>query len=285
VKATTHSQTALTAAAARAAHLIVDREPVIFADTLAEALLGADAGTLLDYHRNNGDHPILAGARTQVTIRSRLAEAAVADGAANGITQYIVVGAGLDSFAYRGGTAERVATFEVDHPASGAWKRDRLADAGIAVPEQVTFAAADLETESLADALARTGFDRTRPAVVSWLGVTMYLTRDAIADTLGVIGALPAGTTLVADYMQVPALRDEAGREYGERISAFSAERGEPWRSSFHPDEMSNMLAEAGFGQVRHIRQEDLDGLWDRTDALRPARLSVLAHAITGPAR
>src|SRR6266487_4000172 len=119
------SWTALTAAAARAAHLLVDAEPWIFADTLAARLLGGRAEELLAYHHLNGTHPVLAGARTQVACRSRYAEGRLAAAVEAGTDQYVVLGAGLDSFAYRSPLAARVRTFEVDHPATQSWKRAR----------------------------------------------------------------------------------------------------------------------------------------------------------------
>jgi methyltransferase (TIGR00027 family) len=129
------SYTALTAAAARAAHLIVDSAPTIFADRLASRLLGEQAGELIGYHRAHGSHLVLAAARAQVTCRSRYAEDRLTDAAERGITQYVILGAGLDSFAYRSPLAGRVRVFEVDHPATQQWKRSRLAAARIPVPD------------------------------------------------------------------------------------------------------------------------------------------------------
>lgn len=117
------SQTALTAAAARAAHPIVDQAPFIFVDPLAGTLLGTRADELLDYHRRHGGHPVLSGARTQVTCRSRYTEDRLADAIGRGIGQYVLLGAGLDSFAYRSPLAGRVRVFEVDHPATQEYKR------------------------------------------------------------------------------------------------------------------------------------------------------------------
>ena len=190
------SFTALTAAAARAAHLVVDGEPVIFADTLALALLGERAEELLSYHTSHGTHPVLAGARAQVTCRSRYTEDALARAVGSGVTQYVILGAGLDSFAYRsGGLAggRRVRVFEVDHPATQDWKRRALAHARVTVPDGVTFVPADLAADALPGLLAAAGFDGSAPALVSWLGVTMYLTGDAIAATLAAVGAPRAG--------------------------------------------------------------------------------------------
>jgi len=275
-----HSQTALTAAAARAAHLIVDGAPTIFSDPLAEALLGEQAETLLSYHRNHGDHLVLAGARTQVTLRSRFSESRVADAAARGVDQYVILGAGLDSFAYRDDSA--VTVFEVDHPASQEWKRARLAEAGVTIGDNVVHVPVNLETEALLEPLVRAGFDTSRPAVVGWLGVTMYLTRPAIAATLATIGGLASGTDLVTDFMLTPELRDERGQTYVELVAPNSAERGEPWLSFFTPDDMSQLLVEHGFTGVRHLRQRDFsDELWRRDDTLCPTDLSVLTCATT----
>jgi methyltransferase (TIGR00027 family) len=276
---TDHSQTALTAAAARAAHLLVDGPPVIFADPLAERLLGADAETLLSYHRNHGSHAILSGARTQVTLRSRLAESRVAAARSRGVLQYVLLGAGLDSFAYRSGDPD-LRTFEVDRPASQRWKRDRVAEAGIDVPPTLAYVPVDFETESLRDALAAAGFDASAPAVVSWLGVTMYLTRPAIEATLGELGRFATGSEIVFDYMLAPESRDEAGRAYADQVSAVAAERGEPWLSAFTPGEISAALTAAGFADITHTRQADAEPeLWRRTDALAPSTLAVVAHA------
>src|SRR5208282_4281613 len=138
------SLTAFTAAAARAAHLIVDDDPPIFADTLAEAMLGERAGELIGFHRAHGTHPVLAGARAQVTCRSRYTEDSVAHGVRRGIGQYVILGAGLDSFARRSPLARHVRVFEIDHPATGEWKRQVQPD-----PAGVTFVPVDFTRDSL----------------------------------------------------------------------------------------------------------------------------------------
>ncbi len=286
------SQTALTAAAARAAHLIVDREPMIFADDLAAGLLGERASELIGYHRIHGTHPVLSCARAQVLCRSRFAKDHLAACVRDGMSQYVILGAGLDSFAYRTELAagERVGrplarVFEVDHPATQQWKRGQLAAAGIPEPDRVSFVAMDFERDSLAGRLRRAGFDPSRPAMVSWLGVTMYLTIAAIGQTLAEIGGFAPGTQLIADYMLPAALRDETGQAYAELVAPAAAGRGEPWRSFFAPDDMSALLEEHGLGAVEHVRQRDSvpAALWDRTDSLHPVGLSVLARATVTP--
>ena len=214
------SQTALTAAAARAAHLDVDAPPRIFADTLAATLLGPLADELLAYHRTRGDHPILAGARAQTTIRARVAEHTLAD---SGADQYVLLGAGLDTYAYRSRRAERVHVFEVDHPASQRWKRDRVAEARLEPRGELTHVAIDLEAEPVLPALVAAGLDPTRPAVVSWLGVTVYLTRDAITATLAMLGTLARGSRLVFDYMLPEGMRDELGDLYVAGVAPVAA--------------------------------------------------------------
>jgi methyltransferase (TIGR00027 family) len=274
------SRSALTAAAARAAHLIVDGQPTIFADTLAAALLGDRAAELIAYHERHGTHPVLAGARVQVTCRSRYAEDALARAIGAGVTQYVLLGAGLDSFAYRGGPAGRVRVFEVDHPASQEFKRAALAAARIEVPDNVRYVPADLARDPLARSLDAAGFDAAAPAVIAWLGVTMYLTAEAVAETMTAVARLAPGTELIADYLLPEGARDEAGAQYGALVAQASAEQGEPWLSCFTPGQMADLAGQAGFGAVRAVGQRDTipAGLWQRPDSLRPAGLAVLFH-------
>jgi methyltransferase (TIGR00027 family) len=275
------SQTAMTAAAARAAHLIVDDPPVIFADTLAMTLLGDQAEDFVGYHRAHGTHLVLSSARCQVACRSRYTEEHLAGAVGRGMAQYVILGAGLDTFAYRSPAAGQVRVFEVDHPATQRWKRDLLAAAGIAVPESLSFAPVDLEVDSLQQGLDQAGFDLQAPAFVSWLGVTMYLTEAAIAGVLSEVGRLAPGTQIVADYMLPAALRDEIGNSYVDQVMPVAAQRGEPWLTFLAPDDMTALLDGHGFGAVRHVAQRDIGdaGTWRRTDSLRPIALSMIAHA------
>jgi methyltransferase (TIGR00027 family) len=279
------SQTALTAAAARAAHPIVDRPPFIFTDPLAAALLGEQAEELVGYHRAHGEHPVLAGARAQVTCRSRYTEERLAAAVRRGIGQYVILGAGLDSFAYRSHLAGRVRVFEVDHPATQQWKRDRLSAARVPVPDTVSYVPVDFEADALAERLTASGLDRTRPTFVSWLGVTMYITRSAIAETLATIGQLAGGIELVVDHMLPEELRDAAGQAYADLVAPVAAERGEPWLTFLRPDEMAALLAGHGLEPVEQVGQRDMvdAALWHRRDALRPAALARAARARVRP--
>jgi len=275
------SLTAFTAAAARAAHLIVDGDPPIFADTWAEAMLGERAEELIGYHRAHGTHPVLAGARAQVTCRSRYTEDSLADAARRGVGQYVVLGAGLDSFAYRSPLAGQVRVFEIDHPATQDYKR-RIRPA----PGGLTFVPVDFTADSLRDGLGRAGFDMAVPAFVSWLGGTMYLDSSAIERTVAVLGGFAPGTEVVVDYMLPPGWRDAAGDTYADLVGQASAEQGEPWLSLFAPGTMAALLARHGFGAVRDVRQREMipATAWDRSDSLGPAELSRIAHArVCGP--
>lgn len=257
------SQTALTAAAARAAHLLVDAEPHIFADPLADPLagplaarlLGDRAEELIAYHRLRGDHPILAGARAQVVCRSRVTEDLV-----TGFDRYVLLGAGLDSYAYR---STDTAVVEIDRPATRKWKKDALRQAGIGIPENVTY------LSSVTDVAA------AGPTLVSWLGVTMYLTADELDATLS---ALPP-CELVVDHMLPEGLRDAAGDAYVAGVAPVAAQQGEPWRSFLSTDDMAALLDKHGFEVVRHLHQRDVPAMLDRTDVLKPTVLSVITHA------
>jgi methyltransferase (TIGR00027 family) len=278
------SQTAMTAAAARAAHLLVDSEPRIFADSLAAPLLGDKAETYLRYHREHGDHPLLAGTRAQATCRSRFTEDQLALAAARGTAQYVILGAGLDSFACRSELAGRLRVFEVDHPATQQRKRALLAAAGLAEPPTLTWVPVDFETDELIAALTAAGLDPAAPAFVSWLGVTMYLTAEAIGATLTSLSRLAPGSELVTDYMLTADLRDADGVAYADLVMPDSERRGEPWLSFFTPEQMTGLLTRHGFTGVRDVRQRDAvsAALWERTDLLRPIELSRLCHATVG---
>lgn len=274
------SETSLTVAAARAAHLIVDREPRIFSDPRVESLLGERADQLMTFHRMFPAHRSLAGIRVEATCRSRYTEDRLAEAIDRGVDQYVVLGAGLDTFAYRSPLASQVRVFEVDHPGTQRWKRRALSRAGITPPDNLTFVSMDFESGWSIDQLASDGLDLRRPAFVSVLGVTVYLTRAAVTETIATVGALPEGTELIADYMLPRELLDRAARGFVDAVLPGAAGSGEPWRSFFTPDDMSALLRRHGFDAVRHVRQREMidPSLWERRDSLRPTRASVIAH-------
>ncbi len=271
----------MTAAAARAAHLVVDEPPYIFSDTVAAAILGDLAAGMVRYHEDHPEHPVLATARGQVLCRSRYAEDHLAAAVTSGVRQYVLLGAGLDTFACRSGLAGQLAIWEVDRLGTQAWKRAALAAAQIEVRPGATFIPAEFGRGSLADALRAGSFDFGQTAVISWLGVTMYLDDHAIRDTLSVLSGCAPGTDLIVDYMLPAGLRDETANSYVSQVGAAAADRGEPWLTFATPADMTALLAEFGFGVAEHVRQRDAIPAeeWDRSDALRPVELSMIARA------
>jgi methyltransferase (TIGR00027 family) len=180
----------------RAEHQLFDH-PAVLDDPIAVPIIGPQARERLTPGAARG--AVARGSRAWMVVRSRFAEDALARAVASGVTQYVLLGAGLDTFAYRyPHPALRV--FEVDHPATQAWKRRKLVGGGITIPSTVTFVAVDFERQSLADELRAAGCSPDAPAFFAWLGVTMYLTENAFAGTLASIAARPAGTGVAFDY-------------------------------------------------------------------------------------
>ena len=163
----------------------------------------------------------------------------------------------MDTFAYRNPFADRLRVFEVDHPATQAWKRRRLGEAGVAAPGDVVYAAVDFERDTLLDGLRNAGFDDRRPAFFVWLGVVPYLTPQAVRATLAVVGGLP-GSAVVFDYADPPsALSDEARAAHALRAERVAA-LGEPWLSYFEPVVLHALLRDLGFVAIEDLRPPDL---------------------------
>lgn len=249
------SRTALAAAAHRAAHQLLERGQV-FADPLAIAILGAPDSELT---RSDLRAPATRGMRLFIAARSRFAEDSLAAAVARGVRQYVVLGAGLDTFAYRNpfdGLGLRV--FEVDHPATQAWKQQRLADAGLHPPPSLTFAPIDFEQETLAHGLAAAGFDAAAPAFFAWLGVVVYLTREAVMETLKFIASLPGGE-VVFDYGEPPSAFPEGGQRSVQLARAQrAAAMGEPWITRFSPADVHAMLRDVGFDQLEDLGRAEI---------------------------
>lgn len=253
------SLTAHSVALSRAAHQIFDRPPV-FADPVALAIVG-EAGVAqiraaaLRYHL-----PPARYLRAFLVVRSRVAEQALAEAVRRGVRQYVVLGAGFDTFAYRNPySATQLRVFEVDHPATQASKRRQLAAGGIAVPESLTFVSVDFEGESLPERLAGAGFCAAAPAFFSWLGVTMYLTRAAVLEVLGYVGGLAAGSGIVFDYLVPPGQLSLMRRVVVRAVSRAVAAAGEPWKSFFEPRELAIELRSRGFRQLDDLGPEQLN--------------------------
>jgi len=275
------SFTAHLAAAARAAHLLVDPAPHVFTDSLAERWLGDHAEQMLGPHRAFPQHPVLAGARATAVIRSRYAEDRLAAARAQGVRQYVVLGAGLDSFAHRAEWAHGVRVFEVDQPAMSTYKRDLLAGAGSRPLTQLAFVPVSLGEDPLLSALVEAGFDVTEPAVVTWLGVTNYLPFDLVRAVLVELAGTAPGTGLVLDYILPAEMRDEAGVAYADAVMQAAAERQEPWVTFLSTARAAELLAQSGWGVEEDLAQDEAidTELRDRAETLPRFQLTRLVTA------
>jgi methyltransferase (TIGR00027 family) len=243
------SRTALAAALYRATHQIVDRGRV-FTDPLAIRVLGMDADEL---HRYADASPRGHRMRAFIAARTRFAEDALQDAFARGARQLVVLGAGLDTYAYRGLLRDKLRIFEVDHPATQAWKRERLAAAGIAIPSTLTFAPIDFEHESLEDGLASACFDPKAATFFLWLGVVPYLTQAAIDSTLGFIASLAGGADVVFDYSNPSDSLNPEQRAVRAETASRVAALGEAWISQFDTDALHARLATLGFWAIEDL--------------------------------
>ena len=271
------SKTALRVAIRRAAHQIVE-QPRILDDPIAVPLLGS--GFARDMER--ASHKVGRDFRAFMAARSRYTEDRLAEAVSNGVTQYVVLGAGLDTFAYRN-PFPSLRVFEVDFPATQAWKRAMLSEAAITSPANLTFVPLDFEHKALGEGLAEAGFDAGRPAYFGWLGVVPYLTLDAFRATLSAIAQLPAGTAVSFDYAIAPETLSPRGRMAFDALARRVASAGEPFQLFFTPDTMEQDLRRAGFHRIEQLDSDNLNELYfkDRADGLKlsPVKLAMLATA------
>jgi methyltransferase (TIGR00027 family) len=250
------SRTAIGAAGHRAAHQVLDAAS-LFVDPFATRILGKD----LDSAIADGGDPARRRLRLFIALRSRIAEDAARGAIGGGIRQIVVLGAGLDTFGYRVAPAEGLRIFEVDHPATQAEKRRRLAEAEIPVPLHLVYAPCDFETRSLGEAVEDASFDPHAAAFFIWLGVTPYLTSEAVGATLGYVGGLAGGAEIVFDYVNPPDNAEaQETRARHERMAARVAALGEPFRGYFETADLHRRLAALGFNDIddwgpRRIRE------------------------------
>ncbi len=244
------SRTALVTAYARAYHQIAD-QPTIFSDDLALALLGvtADELTELSTHVDDPVGTVIndRDRRLFFAARARVAEDAIAQAVHAGTRQVVILGAGLDTFAYRNHNPD-LRVFEIDHPATQAWKHDRLAAAEVDIPKTLTLVPVDFETQELAAELESASFARTEPAIFVWLGVIFYLTPSAARATLEYIAGQAQPVDVVFDYLQSPNT-DQDRADMQARAQRLAA-AGEPFYSYFTPDELATLLGTLGFTNI-----------------------------------
>lgn len=266
----------------RAMHQLVD-VPCVFRDPLALRMAGLESGMGIPSGRERSDQtPLESRLRAFLAARSRYAEDLLHHVVPKGVRQYVLLGAGLDTFPYRNPYPEDLLhVFEVDHPSTQAWKRTRLREAGIPIPRGLTFAPIDFETESLGEALGRTGFDAGTRTFFSWLGVTVYVSVGAVTSTLQFVASMPAGSGIALDYMISPNLLDPTARRVFDGLAERVSSAGEPFRTFLDPSLLRDSLREKGFGRIEDLGPEELNHRYfrGRGDGLRVGSLSHVLYA------
>ena len=262
--------TAVRVALWRALHVQVDPPPHVVEDEVGLKLVAPDEGW-----RNRPDmSPFTRPFRASILARTRFIEDLVAEQTANGIGQYVILGAGLDTFAQRRPElASRLLVFEVDQPGPQTWKRKRLIDLGFGIPSFLRFVPVDFEAGDVWwERLVASGFDARRPALVASTGVSMYLTTETIKATLRQVAALPPGSIFVMSFLFPIDLMDPEVRPGMERAAEGARANGTPFISFFTPTEMLAIARKAGFRNARQVSAADLAQRYfaDRTDGLRP---------------
>jgi methyltransferase (TIGR00027 family) len=261
------SRTAQRVAIRRAAHQILDK-PRVFDDPLALRIIGSEAAGEL--RSNPKEHRGFSRAfRAFMAARSRYAEDELQHAVAQGVTEYVVLGAGLDTFAYRN-TYPNLRVFEVDHPATQAWKQEQLRAAGIGIPPSLTFVPVDFEHQTLGSALELTAFRVDIPVFFSWLGVTPYISRESCIATLSFIASLPRGSGVVFDFAVDPALLNAGQRQAFDALSSRVAAAGEPFQLFFDPGKLEDELKRLGFHRTELLQRDQINARYfkDRADGL-----------------
>ncbi|MBS0222187.1 MAG: class I SAM-dependent methyltransferase [Proteobacteria bacterium] len=270
-QALTPDSTAVRVALWRAIHAEVDASPHVLEDEIGLRLAAPEEGWR---DRPDMDPNFTRPFRASIVARARFIEDLVAQEASRGIGQYVILGAGLDTFGQRRPEiASRLVIFEVDRPAPQAWKRKRLIDLGYGVPDWLRLVPVNFEAgDSWWRQLTVAGFDPGKPAIVASSGVSMYLTKDAIEATMRQVAALAAGSMLVMTFLLPLELMDAEIRPGFERAAQGARASGTPFISFFAPAEILALARQAGFGSAQHVSSADLARRYfaNRSDGLRP---------------
>lgn len=276
-------RTALLAGAERAAHLLWDQPPWVLEDPFALLWFPSEVGSLLAERSHRANDPMVRAIRAAVAWRARCVEDALEEALASGIRQYAIVGAGLDSFAWRrAALLPTLRVFEVDAPATQAWKRSRLAKLGVSVPDGLCYVPLDLGRAGVDDGLLANGWDATRPGFLSWIAVTMYLSREAVASTLNRVSRLAPGTRLALTYIPPEDSLGPSDRQILRQFRKQTDAAGEPLCALYKPDEIDTLLASAGLGAVRHLDARLSPYFSERSDDLRPHGVERMVVATVG---
>ena len=266
------SGTALAVASRRAAHQVVDGEPKVLDDPIAIPILGPEFFADPVRHAD----PRSRAFRAFMVARSRYAEDNLAAAIQQGATQYVVLGAGLDTFAYRNPFAD-LRVFEVDFPATQRWKRGKLEAAAILEPGNLTYVPLDFEHQTLAAGLDQAGFDGSQPTVFTWLGVIPYLTLAAFRTTIDLIAAMPAGSGVTFDYSLAPEELSPRMQAARKSLAARVAAAGEPFQLFFRSEQMDNELRSGGFSRIEQLDAIDVN---ERYFANRSDHLALPAEGL-----
>ena len=274
--------TAVRVALWRAMHVLVDPPPHVLEDEVSLQLAAPDDGWR---DRPDMDPAGTSGFRAAIVARARFIEDLVAEQAGHGVAQYVVLGAGLDTFAQRRPEAAAgLRVFEVDQPGPQAWKRQRLIDLGYGVPDWLRLVPVDFEASGhWWEQVSAAGFDPGQPAVVVSTGVTMYLTKEATAATLRQLAGLARGSTLAMTFLLPPGLLGDADRSGLQTAERGARSSGTPFVSFYTPADMLALAREAGFGDARHVPGTVLAERYfaGRADGLRPSSGEDLLVATT----
>jgi methyltransferase (TIGR00027 family) len=275
-------RTAHRVALRRAAHQLLDR-PVVLDDPIAIPILGEQIASALRADPSQFERtPLDAYMRAFMAARARFAEDHLDAARDAGTGQYVILGAGLDTFAYRQRRADPpLRVWEVDRPETQAWKQAQLAAAGISIPPNLTLVPVDFERDGLPAALARAGFDAAAGAVFAWLGVTMYLTRPAIDTTLAFIASASRGGGVAFDYSLDRTLLTPTQQAIFDRLAERVAAAGEPWLTTFVPEALAADLRAFGFTTIEDAGQDALNTRYfaNRADGLRVGSLAHMMWA------
>ena len=262
--------TAVRTALWRALHVEFDAPPHVFEDIVGLRLAAPED----DWRSRPDMSPSTRPFRASIVARARFVEDLVIEQAARDVEQYVILGAGLDTFAQRRPeVASQLRVFEIDQPRPQEWKRQRLIELGFGIPSNLRLVRVDFEAgDAWWAQLVAAGFDAARPAVVASTGVSMYLTHEAIIATLRQVATLATGSTFVMSFMLPIEMLDDDVRPGVERAAAGARASGTPFISFFTPDEMLALAHAAGFKEVRHVSAAMLAARYfaDRTDGLRP---------------
>jgi methyltransferase (TIGR00027 family) len=260
------SRTALGVALRRAVHQLCDM-PIVFHDPVAVPMLGSHYADSLNAYLDGAGEPFAMGMRAHLVARSRYAEDNLRGAVESGVSQYVLLGAGLDTFAYRN-PYPQLRVFEVDHPATQQWKRELLARSGIAIPESLTYTPVNFETQSLAAELTAAGFDQQAPAYFAWLGVVPYLTLNAFRTTVAFIAAQPVGSGVTFDYGQPRAVLPPREQIARDALASRVQSAGEPFQLFFTPGEIAAELS--GFAKHEDLGATEVNARYfaERSDRL-----------------